>query len=152
LYATRRFAQNQGRFYMGFLRAIVTNFVDPDLLVMRPPALVEAFRETYNQAAQDAELARDRINSAWFTRRIVDVDNDEDLPSGGGPETSEDESDAGSDMHVASDGAFTSSTDVPWGGYESESPPVSTEISIENHADIADLADLEGCLDDADVA
>jgi hypothetical protein len=52
-------------------------------------------------------------------------------------------------------GAVTSSTEIPWGGYESSSPPQSTEVSLENHADIADLAvlaDLEGCLDDADVA
>jgi hypothetical protein len=139
-------AESLSRFYMGFLRAIAIDFLNLPLL--RPPALVAEFRETEEQAREDVEAARERLRDALWAHRTVDLDTNEDL----GPEV-EEEPDAGADMDVASDGAVTSSTEIGWGrvyGYETSSAPMSTEISIENHADIADLADLEGCLDDSD--
>jgi hypothetical protein len=143
----RRMAVFQGQYMMGFLRALINDY---DRQAMLRPRPMQQFRETPDQVL-DAEIeALDRLHAAQARGVAVDLDSERDLLSS--DEEPADESDAGSDMYVASDGAVTSSTEVPWGGYESESPPVSTEISIENHADIADLADLEGCLDDADVA
>jgi hypothetical protein len=142
-FALRSFnAEVSGRFFMGFLRAILADFVGPEP-IMRFPPLQSEFRETEAQARDAEEQARLRIVSAQARGVLVSVENDSDIASDEEP---------GSDMSL---GAVTSSTEIPWGGYESSSPPQSTEVSIENHADIADLADLadlEGCLDDADVA
>jgi hypothetical protein len=146
--AQRRFAENEGRFYMGFLRAILADFVGPEP-IMRFPPLVSSFRETDEQAREAEEEARLRIVSAQRRGVLVNTENDDDIVS---DEEPAEESDSGSDMYVASD--FTGSTIDPYmnDGVESVDTPVSTEVSMENHADIADLADLEGCIDDADAA
>ena len=143
--AQRRFSVNQGRFYMGFLRAILADFVGPEP-IMRFPPLVSAFRETDEQARDAEEEARLRIVSAQRRGVLVSVEYDSDITS---DEEPADESDSGSD---ASD--LTHSTIEPYDGdgVESVDTPVSTDVSMENNADIADLADLEGCIDDADAA
>jgi hypothetical protein len=147
--AQRRFSVNMGRFYMGFLRAILADFVGPEP-IMRFPPLESSFRETDEQAREAEEEARLRIVSAQARGVLVNVENDSDIAS---EEEPADESDFGSD---ASD--LTDSTIVPYDGdgVESVATPVATEVvsssSMENNADIADLADLEGCIDDADAA
>jgi hypothetical protein len=144
-YLRSHIAESTGQFYMGFLRAILADFVGPEP-IMRFPPLVSEFRETDEQARDAEEEARLRIVRAQARGVLVSIENDSDIVS---DEEPADESDFGSD---ASD--LTDSTIVPFvnDGVESVATPVSTEVSMENNADIADLADLEGCIDDAAAA
>jgi hypothetical protein len=141
--AQRRFAENQGRYYMGFLRAIVADFVNAP--VMRSPPLVLEFRETDDHAQEAEEEARERILSAQRRGYIVDTENDEDLES---EEDADDDSDDDSVVVWEDASVSTGSTHAPWigDGVESFDTLASTET------DIANLADLEGCIDDADAA
>ena len=135
-----------GRFYMGFLRAILRDFVGPEP-IMRPPPLVPAFRENEDQAQDAEETARLRIFSALERGVVVNVEDDSDMESVQDEVEEEEASDFSS---YASDATCLtmdgSHLDYP---LESVATPVSTEVSMENNPDIADLADLEGCLDDA---
>jgi hypothetical protein len=89
-----------------------------------------------------------RIVSAQARGVLVSVEYDSDLESIQDEEPDDEASDFGSYASDATGLTMAGShIDYP---LESVATPVSTEVSMEVHADIADLADLEGF--DADVA
>jgi hypothetical protein len=129
---------------MGFLRAILADFVGPEP-IMRFPPLEAAFRETDEQAREAEDVASRRIFSAMERGVLVNVENDSDVESVQEPDEA---SDFGSEASDATS-LTTAGSHIHY-PLESVATPVSTEVSMEVHTDIADLADLEGF--DADVA
>jgi hypothetical protein len=132
-----------GRFYMGFLRAILRDFVGPEP-IMRSPPLVPAFRENEDQAQDAEETARLRIFSALERGVVVNVEDDSDMESVQDEE--EEEEDEVSDFGSYISDTTCSTMDGSHLDYPLESvvTQVSTEVSMENNADDADLVDLEG--------
>jgi hypothetical protein len=145
--AMRRMAESQGQFAMGFLRALIMDYAPHAMMQPRPVAL---FRETELSAVRQVRLALLRIRTAQTLARMVDLDDETDVPVREEGDESSVAEDSDGDMSLA---ALTDPTIEPYDGDGVESVDTDpSEVSMVCHADIADLADLEGCIDDAAAA
>jgi hypothetical protein len=128
-----RIAEGQGRYMMGFLRAIIADHAPT---VMRPPRLVTEFRETDIWVQEAEEEALNRIRDAEDRGFLVDLDNDEDLI-----DSEEDADDASMASTDHTDSSETTREPIDGDGVESFSDTDVSEVSMVNHADNEDRED-----------